>query len=524
MMNTKSRDLRCMPGKYIAVIKSAACIILITGLFSFFQSEAASPNENEWTWTVDNIFKHVPPLKNDATGRLPMICCPPFVRDAKDTSYNKGEPLSADIYRELVRRGLTQHIKMDEKYIPIASALQAAGAKVVIIEGAMGNGPGGCEKEFLHKLSDDYKMNKTKKAFDLTERVYPCLTLTDGWQKYADRLRTTLNKFKEAGVKVDGVWLDLEVEPTSWGIDRMFQSQNCSRCREVLPENARNGFKSWFAYVRYVHKLRAELLSKYVAEPVLEVFPDCVVTNWESLYSTPELMTLDSFAVDRYRPMDIGKLNATMPAVYGCNIYYSMHCKYPWDRLGFNPLARMDMVYAHVMLGQISQNAENAQKAEPDKKCIAWVARYCPCLKDDLVPILSRERYREILRHVWLRGSDTTLMYNPVHAKHPEIAIEELQDAVSIYDEMLEFRRFTEKGWIMNTEVPAKYDTGVIWSGMRLENEAVVRAFTQGGKTLRFTICPWNDGNRLTLDAPPQGVTYHISKKGHDLTATVISK
>ena len=58
------------------------------------------------------------------------------------------------------------------------------------------------------------------------------------------------------------------------------------------------------------------------------------------------------------------------------------------------------------------------------KQCFPWVARYCPDVGDGTVPILSRPRYREILRHIWLRGADAMQIFNAHRKDRPEIATE----------------------------------------------------------------------------------------------------
>src|SRR5207249_574912 len=142
-------------------------------------------------------------------------------------------------------------------------------------------------------------------------------------------------------------------------------------------------------------------------------------------------------------------------------------------------VAHMDRVYTWAMLNQFSKNAANVRRLDEEKECVPWVCRYCPDITDE-VPILSRGRYREILRHLWLRGAATMQIFNALRPKHPSIAIEELEDAVAVYDEMLQYRAILEKGTLMNTDSPAVMDDRAVWSGLKTKNEAVIRAFTQG--------------------------------------------
>ena len=85
---------------------------------------------------------------------------------------------------------------------------------------------------------------------------------------------------------------------------------------------------------------------------------------------------------------------------------------------------------------------------------------------------------------------------------------------MAVYDEVLAYRSFLEHGELMNTAVPEVTDNGAVWSGLRLENEALIRAFTQNAKPVSFTITPWPDGPAVELTAPPHGQTWRLVRDG----------
>lgn len=131
--------------------------------------------------------------------------------------------------------------------------------------------------------------------------------------------------------------------------------------------------------------------------------------------------------------------------------------------------------------------------------------------------ILTRSRYREILRHCWLRGADGMQIFNPNwFPNRPErvaIVTEEIADAVAVYDEMLAFRPILDRGVVMNTVKPAAEDDGPIWSGRQLGNTAVVRVFTQGKVAAKAPVeitDAQGKSIKIQLDCPPQGRTYRI--------------
>ena len=87
-----------------------------------YASRETPPASFSW---LDEIQKNVPPLRHDRGNRLPMI-----LWDAGPLELQPPE-----IYKALLARGITQHIHIDQKMIPIAKALQDAGSPVIMMEG-----------------------------------------------------------------------------------------------------------------------------------------------------------------------------------------------------------------------------------------------------------------------------------------------------------------------------------------------------------------------------------------------------
>lgn len=448
-------------------------------------------------WDLPTLLQRVPPLQHDASGRLAMVTWERFRMAADDKSFQEGKPLPVEMYRELARRGLTQALFPDEKYIPTALAIQQAGGQVIFVQGDGANGPGGEGPEALHKLPADYKLPKA-------EIHYACPLMLAGWNVRANKVRATLTKFRDAGVKVTGYWMDWEGEP--WPLKAQWeQAKLCSCCREQFPPGV---LDDWERYQAYIARLRADLFSAYLAAPVREIYPTCSVTNWEAVTSAPETVVWSWTQSRSLPPQQPGLLTASNPIAYGNDHLYKLH----WKKLGDLPLNQetMDRLYTSVEIAQVSQNEANQQRWAPTMQTLPWVARYCPDDEDPTVPIMSRERYREVLRHLWLRGTDGMQIFQPLRKGHESIATEEIEDAVAIYDEMLEYRPFLEAGKVMTTAVPALQEKGPIWSGLLLGDEAVVRAFVQDTKPATFTVRPWADTEPVTLTAPPRGATYRL--------------
>ncbi len=467
--------------------------------------------------TIDEVCKRVPVLTHDNSGRFPMIAIEAFRLSPTDRSFEDAKPLPAEAIKALAQRGLTQWIPPDARYIPFAKALQDGGAAVIMMQGEAFNGPAGDVPDGLHQLPADFKRDPDQPA---QQPKYPCPLLTAGWQVKADKIRDTMRQFKAAGINIDAVWLDWEIEPYP-GKSEWNEAKACSRCRQEFPAGVLDDFDRYRAFI---FRLRTALFSTYLVAPVLESYPGCSVTNWEVVLSSPDVPTPSWSGTRTFPPVGLGLFTAANPVAYGNTIWYRYHWKKEWGW----PLdvAHMDRVYTSVMLGEISKHEENAMRLAPETQSIPWVDFFCADDRDEKIPILSRPRYREILRHCWLRGADGMQIFNPAwfDAKDPKapIMFEELEDAVQVYDEMLAYRKFLDRGTVMHTATFAPTEDGPVWSGLRLGDEAVVRGFTQGDKPVTAGFTPFEGADPVSLTCPPAGATYLLKREGAKVVVTAL--
>ncbi len=450
--------------------------------------------EEGFSWR-EEIAGKIPPLEHDRGERWPMI-----LWDSVGF-----EPLSAEVHQALLARGIVQHIRMETKMIATAKALQEAGAPVVMVQGASGTWRyqmGGAESEWAHQFEAGYTPE--------SKRLHACPHRFAGYAVRADTVRQILGTFKEAGVVVDAVWMDWEDDPyvPSTKGDLYEQARHCQRCRAELPPAV---LEDEERFLDYCWRLYQELNGAYLAGPVLEVFPRCSVTNWMILYSTPE-RTARHWNDRTLAPFIPPVFNATNPVAYGNDKFWRAAWKdgFPLNR------EHVDQFYMHLMLRMVSDDAANRQRYRPETKSFPWVVRWCPDINDPKIPMMSREAYRESLRHMWLRGVDGMQIFQPRRPDYHHISVGEVYDAVAVYDEMLAYREFLDHGEILSTDVPALQDGGVVWSGLRLEDRAVVRAYAQSKGRAVFEIQPW-PSTRVELVATDQGRTYLLERVGNEV-------
>lgn len=487
---------------------------LVLPLLLLIPLQVRAQSLEEAAWTLPNLLRKVPPLQHDNAGRFPMICIEPFLLTADDRSWQDAKPLPAAMIRELKKRGLTQWIPPDERYIQVALALQKEKAGVIMMQGMAFNGPPDEVPSSMHLLPEGYKGLKRPGQ----QPKFPCPLVLDGWVKTAEKLRATFRKYREAGVHIDAVWLDWEIEPMA-GDAQLDEAKHCSRCRQQFPPGILDDKERYRAFIS---RCRLQLFSVYFVAPILEHYPGCSVTNWEEVISTADDPTPNWAGTRKIPPLDLGMFTAANPVAYGNTIWYDYH----WREERGWPLdaAHMDRIYTQVMLGELSVHERNAMRVAPHLQSIPWVDRFCADNRDPKIPILTRPRYREILRHLWLRGADGMQIFNPLWFKEDAvrlaIATEEIEDAVAIYDELLGYRKFLDDGRVMNTDTPTAEFEGVIWSGLRTGDKAVVRAFTQADKPQNFSCKPFDEADEIELDAPPSGKWHLLERDGKTVKIT----
>ena len=408
-------------------------IVLLTAFFT--QCEAESPLYPKPTpdqrgkllrtvpW-IETLEREVPALKNAVPAdRLPMIMW-----------HGVGfAPLDQRQLRVLRDRGLTQHLQLDVAMIPAALALQKAGMPVILMQGRTDSWPYSLEEDsdnWAHQLDLTYKPDWFGKE-DAFEWFGACPHKTTGWKLMEEQTHKTAQAFRDAGVKVDGVWMDYEGDPYPWS--HLFeQLKHCRRCRAELPPEIINNKAAWRddAWQRYVR-----LYDEHFAKPIRDVYPDCLVTNWHVVFST-KVEPVRYFVRNVNLPvLSPQYFNATNPIAYGCDLTWQTLKQASLDETA----SSVDDFYRAEILQQVLADQLNRQ-ASPRKnvQSVPWVARYC---KLDTLnrksPLMTRSGYRDVLSELWKQDIATMQIFNAMHEGYEEYALMEVKDAVRAYDKSL---------------------------------------------------------------------------------------
>lgn len=443
------------------------------------------------------LLECVPPLQHERGGRWPLIFWHgPQWKGASD------EDLKA-----YAARGIVPTVRLEIDDIPRAQRLQHLGLPVIALEGKGGAWPyseAGDPKRWALDLPPDANIPERW-------RREPDPLHLDLWAKAADHLREVMRAFQAAGVTLDAAWLDYEGAPSVLDYEAL---RAAPKARAKLPVAALATPQSFAVYRR---QQWIQLMSAYVAAPIREFYPSASVANWIHLLSSP---WHPARSWDNWHHPDLSAtlFTATNPVAYGIDIAF----------LNISPAGRepdragVDRTYMHILLRQVSADAYNRAVKAPYLHAVPWVARWVRDLEDRRTPVMSRAAYREALRHLWLRGTAAMQVFNPLRDSHPGEALAEVQDAVTVYDEMLVWRDQLDQGEVMNYLVPSYDDRGVLWSGLRTADSALVRVYPlseDAPASIELTVWP---GQAVTLPVLHGGANYRIGRTADGAQAKVV--
>lgn len=458
-----------------------ACPVAEDGLYPTPPAPAQDIPWNRW------LRDCVPPLAHARGGRWPLVFWhgPQWegVSDAELEAY--------------AARGMVPTVRLITGDITRAQRLQRLGLPVIALEGKGGSWPydqAGDARLWALDLPPDA-------AIPDAWRREPDPLRLDLWAKAAEQLRGVLRAYQAAGITLDAAWLDYEGQPSILDYQALLAAP---KARAKIPAAALATPQAFHTYRR---QLWIQLMSAYVAAPIREFYPSASVANWIHLLSSPEYPVL---SWDNWNHPDLSAtlFTATNPVAYGIDLAFVN----TWPAARAPERAGVDRTYMHILLRGASMDSWNRARKAPYLHAVPWVARWVRDLEDRRTPVMSRGAYREALRHLWLRGTAAMQVFNPLRSSHPAEALAEVQDAVAVYDELLEWRELLDHGEVMNYQIPGPDDRGLLWSGLRTADSALVRLYPQGESAPKsLDLVVWS-GQRVVLPVLPGGTSYLIER------------
>ena len=320
------------------------------------------------------------------------------------------------------------------------------------------------------------------------------------------RIESFVEAYSEAGLEIDFIFADWEIDgPMEWN-DAWEHSKQCVRCQQHLPDD--HDFRTFQTILR---RLRSDMQKSMFAKPVLEAFPGAWVGNYavhphdgyrywfdyfEKLPETAPVIHEHKAPYREWAPeFDATGYTLSMPVVY---TWYSI-----FDSLPFEP---GDYRWFYNMLKVASNAGAHTSPETPSVPFVHWHTTAPPNPPSDTVTQFSEERYQELLWHMLLRGHDSFFLWCLQKELPKEISL-----LHEVYSDSMQYSDYIKKGVPVEHHVPAL--PGSIVSGLRLNDHVLIKrtnfATHRDNISLKLSASEWID---IPADFS-QGILPVIQKK-----------
>ena len=458
-------------------------------------SEGSGHFPTNWPPALRSVLENARPLAHPRAGRLPLFVLPISQTLAGLDDTNAGVAL-----RELERRGIGYTTAWNPG--DATNSLREA-MRVARLQREIGMPVGvdatACLTSFFDDRDDTLHVDDAGRPFAETSfggRLGCPYALSHRIPAIRFRVELFVKGYLDAGLPLDFVCADWEVDgPIEWN-DAWASSKRCRRCREAMPK-----LGDFRTFQRRLRQIRSDLQRAAYASPILEAFPKALVGNygvhphegvryWYDYFEkeippdSPVPMQTDGRARYREWAHEFGGTRFTFanPVIY---TWYRLHAWYDF--------AESD----HRWFRNLLLEGSGAGKATPANipliPFVHWTTTDPPQSPDPAVRQFTAERYQELLWHLLLRGHDSFFLW----CMPGELATE-MRLLHPIYAESLAHRDFLDGGRPITFDVPAP--SAPIISGLRLGDRVLVRR-TDWSSDIRPRTVPLADGGVVVVPA-----------------------
>ena len=414
------------------------------------------------------VLENAQPLETPRAGRLPL-----FILPISQALAPLDDALAETALRELDRRGIGYTVAWNpsdfthsvREAIRIGRLQQRLGMEVAVDATS-------CLMSFYDGAEGLLHVDDRGKTFAETSfggQLGCPFTLEPRIPVIAGRVESFVREYQRAGIRLDFVCADWEVDgPIEWN-GAWESSRRCKRCREAIP-----GIADFRQFQRRLRALRSQLQREAFALPTRRAFPKVLVGNygvnphdgfryWYDYFEkevVPE--TGVPFKADRRaRYREWAQEFAATDYTFANPVLYTWHRLFDWYDFD-DP----DYRWFYNLLLEGSSAGRHTPAAIPLIPFVHWTTTDPPKSPDPRVRQFSAARYQELLWHLLLRGHDTFFLW----CLAGELAVE-TRLLHPVYAESLRHREFLEHGQPISFDVPAT--PGPVISGLRLGNRVL---------------------------------------------------
>ncbi|MCZ6795702.1 MAG: hypothetical protein O7J95_19015 [Planctomycetota bacterium] len=413
------------------------------------------------------VLENTKPLRFPRGGRLPLLVLP-----ITGSLSGVDDARAQEVLRQLERRGIGYTV--DWSPADRERSL-AEGLRIGAIQQRLGLEVGVNANACLHSFFDGSE--RTLHVDDAGQRFAETsfggklgcpFAIEHRYPVIEERVESFLRAYKKAGVRLDFIFADWEIDgPIEWN-DAWKSSKRCRRCRKHVP-----GIDDFRTFQKRLRTIRSEMQRLTFGDNVTGCFPEALVGNYGVYPHDGYRYWYDHF--ERlpdgapYRSDQRARYREWFPEFELTGYTFAMPVVYTWyPTFGWYDFDDLDYRWFYNMLRVASNAGRQTPQATPIVPFVHWTTTAPPPEPDPRVRQLSAEKYQELLWHLLLRGHDTFFLWCARGELPREIRL-----VHQVYAEALEYRGFLDRGAPVTFDVPER--PGPVVSGLRLGSRVLVR-------------------------------------------------
>jgi hypothetical protein len=467
---------------------------MVISLFGTVVSFSKEENKAiKWPSHIQLVLDATKPLEFDRGGRLPL-----YLWQAMDPGQLNEKALE-ELVKELNKRGvgLISSWNPGDRQKSLAESLTIAKVQKKLNLRININATN-CLYSFFNGDEQTAHIDNEGETFwdeSFGKQKMGCPFALDFRQPYIrEQVEYFVKAFKAVDLDMDFVFADWEIDGPIEFNNAHAASKRCRRCRE----NIKN-IDDFEEFQRALRKIRCRLQRETYAEPLKQNFPGVLVGNYGVYPHNGYRYWYDyyEYYVDGQPCMaeQKAKYRKWYHEFAESGYTFAMPVVYTWERIfDWYDYADTDYRWFYNMLLVASNAGEHTPAETPVISFVHWHT-----IEDDGVHSktiqFSEEKYKELLWHMLLRGTDTFFLWC-----REEEAAKEIRLVHQVYSEAQRYGEFLSDGKPINFKVPNQ--PGAVVSGLRLPDRALVRRtdFTGASDAVEIVI----DNRRIKVGVSPE--------------------
>lgn len=482
------------------------CALMSVSLYAE-PTPGSSEASNQPAKLPDNlqvVLNATQPVTSQRAGRLPL-----FVLPISGSLQGVSNELAGDALRQLDRRAIGYSVEW--RHAEFAESLRE-GLRIAKLQQQLGQpvavNANSCLYSFFdgsentlhvdedgHRFADTSLGGKLGCPFAIDHRV-PVIK---------ERIEKFLRAYKDAGVSVDFIFADWEIDgPIEWN-DSWASHKKCTVCRSKI-----SNIEDFRVFQSTLRRIRSKIQREAFGDNVTHYFPNCLVGNYGTYPHNGRRYWYDYFEqmpANGSVPVELdqqARYREWAHEFEDTGYTFSMPVVYTWyPTFHWYDFADTDYRWFYNMLKVGSNAGQHTPANTPTIPFVHWHTTAPPEDADPSVRQFSRDKYKELLWHLLLRGHDTFFLWCTSNELEEEIKL-----VHSVYAESLKHNGFIQRGTPISFKVPKT--PGSVVSGLRVGNRVLARRtdFTDTSNATATQNASTNAPIVLTLE---EGTTVEIA-------------